>query len=76
MAALFKGNDPPCKDPKNYTLSDHKITVSYKDLSSAYEHESKELKVGELAYDTVRKALGTCLYIGFKKGMEGKRCTI
>ena len=76
MAALFKGKDPPCKDPKNYTLSDQKITVSYKDLSSAYDHESKELKLGAMAYDTVRKAIGKCLYIGFKKGMDGKRCTI
>ena len=76
MAALFKGTEPPCKDPKNYKLSEEKLNVSFRALSETFTHQFKEIDVGTFVYDTARKVLGSCLYVGFKKGMNGKRCTI
>ena len=76
MAALFKGTEPPCKDPKNYKLSEEKLNVSFRALSETFTHQFNEIDVGTFVYDTARKVLGSCLYVGFKKGMNGKRCTI
>ena len=76
MAAHYKGTSPPCTEPRNFVLSEQKIQVSFQNLFSKYDHEFKNISVGTLVYDTKRKALGSCLYMGFKKGMRGTRCTI
>ena len=75
-AALFKGTVPPCKDPKNYRLSEEKVNVSFRALSETFTRQFKEIAIDVFVYDTKRKVLGSCLYIGFRKGMQGERCTI